>query len=220
MPASALEAAPVIEIESKIPDGGGPGNEGFGGGGEGGGEPDDWARRAALYRLGVILLVASIVPLFAGLAIAFWVRSHTAFLWQPVDPPRSLWLSTAILVASSVTLEMSRNSLGRQMWFAYRRRLVLTVYLGLAFLACQLAALVQLVREGLYFRGNPHTSAFYVFTGLHGLHLIGGMLALSYLLFLRGQRWKQHTVIASATSIYWHFMGVLWIALFVVLLRW
>jgi cytochrome c oxidase subunit 3 len=98
---------------------------------------------------------------------------------------------------------------------------------GLAFLASQVLALRELVTQGIYLRHNPHSSLFYVLTGAHGLHLSGGIAALCYLLLrssllrersgfpLRRQRSRN-----SVTALYWHFLTVLWVALFVALLLW
>jgi cytochrome c oxidase subunit III len=219
MPASALDAVTVVEVEPRIPGGGGPpGPDGWGDGG--GGDHDDSRRREELYRLGIYICIFSVTALFIGLALAFWIRSRTSFLWQPVTPPRALWASSGVLVISSVMLEFARAALRRHQWFAYRRRLLLTIYLALAFIVCQVVALSNLVHEGYYFRGDPHISLFYVFMGAHAVHLTGGMIALNYMLFRRGRNWDQHRITANITAIYWHFMGVLWLALFALLLAW
>lgn len=222
MAASALDAAPVVEVEPRHPGGGGPGNLGpdGGGGGGGDGDRDDGRRRVSLYRLGALLTVASVGALFITLALAFWFRSRTAHMWQAIESPRALWISTLILGLSSLTLELARKSLREGHWFAYRRRLLLTIYLGLAFIACQGAALFALMRQGMYLENNPHASVFYVFTGAHGFHLVFGMIALNVLLFRRERSWSQHAAVAEASAIYWHFMGLIWLGLFLLLLAW
>jgi len=96
----------------------------------------------------------------------------------------------------------------------------------LGFLTSQILAWRQLVRQGVYMASNPYNSFFYLFTAAHGLHLLGGITALTYLL-LRTR--KKRTTIdgelrrmgaADAATIYWHFMDGLWIALFVLLFFW
>src|SRR3982750_3334696 len=140
MSASALDAASAIEIEPRVPGGGGPPNDGADGGGNGGGGGDgDDARRRSLYRMGTILTLVWVTMLFGALVVVFWVRAQSAFLWQPVEAPHALWASTLVLLLSSAMLELSRQSLRLKQWFAYRRRLLLTIYLGLGFIACQCA---------------------------------------------------------------------------------
>ena len=140
--------------------------------------------------------------------------------------PKVLWLSTALILISSMTMEVSRRSLRQQRDKDYGRWLIMTVALGLAFLATQLFAWRQLVRQGVYLASNPYNSFFYLFTAAHGLHLLGGILALGYLL-LRTTR-RRSTVegelrragaadAADAATIYWHFMDGLWVALFLLL---
>lgn len=217
MPA-ALEHAPVA-VEPVFPGGGGPGEGGPDdpGGGGGGGDGDE-RRRMSLYKLGLGLALISITALFAAVAIVYYTRSQIPQYWVPVRPPRALWLSTGILLLSSLMIEWARRALHEHRWFVYRRRLLLTAFLGFAFIAAQLLALTELVREGMHLRLNPHASVFYVFTGLHGVHLGGGMLVLVYLLLRRGRNWFRHRTVSDLAAIYWHFMGILWVALFALLL--
>jgi cytochrome c oxidase subunit 3 len=214
----ALETAPV-EVELKLPGGGGPGDLGpddpqRGGGGGG----DDDGRRVKLYQLGLTLALVPITTLFVAVTMMYWARSRAPLFWEPINPPPSLWLSTGILMFSSLMIEWSRRALAARQWFVYRRRLLLTSFLGFSFIAAQLLALTELVRQGYYLRSNPHASIFYVFTGLHGLHLIGGMLVLNYLLLRRGRNWGQHRTVSGLVAIYWHFMGLIWVGLFAVLM--
>ncbi len=115
-------------------------------------------------------------------------------------------------------IEWARRALAVRCWFVYRRRLLLTRFLGLSFIAAQLLALTELVRQGYYLSSNPHASLFYVFTGLHGIHLICGMCVLNYLLLRRRRNWFQHRMISNLVAIYWHFMGLVWVGLFAVLM--
>src|SRR5258708_19970193 len=97
--------------------------------------------------------------------------------------PKVLWLSTLLIVISSVTMEVSRRSLKQQQDARYGRWLIITVALGLAFLGSQIIAWRQLVRQGAYLASNPFNSFFYLFTAAHRLHFLRGILALSYPLF-------------------------------------
>ena len=140
--------------------------------------------------------------------------------------PKVLWLSTSLILISSVTMEISRRSLRALNDAGYGRWLIVTVVLGLGFLGSQLMAWRQLVRQGVYIATNPHSSFFYLFTAAHGVHLLGGLAALSFLV-LRTTK-KRDTAegelrrlgAADAATIYWHFMDGLWIGLFLLLFFW
>jgi len=193
-----------------------------GGGREGGPMHDPAAR----YRIGAWVLIASVVMLFTSLSSAYIVRSASANDWQPIAMPRVLWLSSALILISSITLEVSRRSLKQQLDSAYCRWILLTGLLGLGFLGSQVFAWRQLVRQGVYLAVSPHSSFFYLLTAAHGLHLLGGILALSYLVVRTRKRRDtfegeaRRAGAADAVSIYWHFMDVLWIYLFLLLFFW
>lgn len=222
MSTSALDAATIDEIEAGTPGGGGPGDEGPDGGGGGGGDGDseENRRRRSLYRIGTLLTMASVAMLFGALVLVFWFRSKSIFLWQPVATPRALWISTVVLGISSWMLELARLALAKGLMRVYRRRLLLTAYLGLAFIAIQCVALIQLARLGLFMQGNPHASVFYVFAGAHGAHLAVGIGALIFLLFSRKATRFEHSARAESVALFWHFMGAIWVALFGLLLAW
>ena len=178
------------------------------------------------FRTGAWVVIAGVVMLFTALTSAYIVRSASSNDWQPIAMPKVLWLSTALILISSVTMEISRRSLKRQRDAGYSRWLTITVALGLVFLVSQLLAWRQLVRQGVYMASNPFNSFFYLFTAAHGLHLLGGIMALTYLL-LRTRK-RRSTVdgelrrvgAADAATIYWHFMDGLWVGLFLLLFFW
>lgn len=178
------------------------------------------------YKLGAWVVLAGVTMLFTALTSAYIVRASSSNDWRPLEAPRLLWLSTGLIVASSLTFEIARRALKRRENAPYSRWLMLTVLLGLGFLAAQLLAWRQLVGQGLYLSSNPHSSFFYVLTGAHALHLLGGVLGLDYLL-LRSRRKlaeeqgeEKRLAIVSSVALYWHFMGGLWIYLFLLLFLW
>ena len=118
--------------------------------------------------LGMLAMMISITALFGTIVIAFMVRSQTRAHWNTVALPASLWVSTGLIVASSLTLEFARRAFGRFKAEVYGSWLALTFFLGLGFLLSQAWALRALVNEGVYLRQNPHSSLFYVITGMHG----------------------------------------------------
>ena len=178
------------------------------------------------YRTGVWVALASVMMLFTALTSAYIVRAAGASDWTPTAMPRILWVSTALIIISSVTFEFARRSLRRGDQHAYSRMLLVTVLVGLGFLGSQLLAWRQLVAQGVYLSSNPHSAFFYLLTALHGLHLLGGILALDYLLL---HAWRKRApeqigarrlAAAGAVGIYWHFMAGLWIYLFLLLFLW
>ena len=174
------------------------------------------------YRLGMWFALTGIVMLFAAFTSALVVRKGMSFDWIPVCAPRVLWLNTFVLMASSLTLELSRRSLRRGAAGEFIRWLSATLVLGLGFLAGQLMAWRELASRGVYLASNPGSSFFYVLTAAHGLHLLGGVVALGYVV-LRARRiafGEVRRAPVEVTAIYWHFMDALWIYLFFVLLRW
>ncbi len=200
-------------------DGGGPG---------GGGEPRKWTPDR--YRIGVLVGIASILMMFTALASAYIVRSGLpgSVDWRGMNVPPLVWVSTALIILSSLTISRAQKSLRSADEGAYGRWLGLTLLLGVGFLASQLLAWRQLVAEGVYLRSNPHSSFFYVLTALHGLHLLGGILGLSYLLFFAKAARSRATAVfdvkrralTDVVAIYWHFMDGLWVFLFLLLFLW
>ena len=214
-------------IETTVGGGPRPGN-GFrkNGGGRFGRDGEPLQFSPSRYRIGAWAGIGGVVMLFTALASAYIVRSASGNDWQPIVMPKVLWLSTAVILISSVTMEISRRALKQQHNSRYSSWLTVTVVLGLGFVATQLIAWRQLWRQGVYMASNPHSSFFYLFTAAHGVHLLGGLVALSYLL-LRTRK-KRDSIegelrrigAADAASIYWHFMDGLWITLFLLLFFW
>src|SRR6266498_2419250 len=135
--------------------GGGPrsrGGNGFpkNGGGRKGKGGDSFRFSPDRYRIGVWVAISSILMLFTALTSAYIVRSASGNDWQPIVMPKVLWLSTLLIVISSLTMEISRRSLKQQRDARYGRWLVITVSLGLGFLTSQIVAWRQLVRQGVY----------------------------------------------------------------------
>src|ERR1043165_1814211 len=178
------------------------------------------------YRIGMWVGLASVAMMFTALSSAYIVRSASSNDWTPLPMPRVLFVSTALILTSSVTLEAARRKLKAGLNALYKRWLLVTVILGLAFLVAQLFARRELVRQGIYLASNPHSSFFYLLTGAHALHLMGGLLGLLFL----SLRWRRQTTemtsivkrkaATDAVTVYWHFMDALWIYLFLLLFLW
>jgi cytochrome c oxidase subunit 3 len=170
-------------------------------------------------QIGVWVLLTAIIMLFAGLSSAYIVlRGQPA--WQNIELPSLLWPNTAILLMSSVALEISRRAVRRGDIQSMKRWLVVGGVLGMAFLAGQLAAWQQLVNAGVYLPSTLQSSFFYILTGLHGLHLLGGVIALGWLLsraFNNRLSAVNHEPL-KLCALYWHVMDAIWIYLFLLML--
>ena len=209
---------------------GGPGFPGPNGNGSKGNgwhpRKDDESRRGlslAAYRVMMWLLLGAVVMMFAALS-SVYIALPGGDEWQPIRMPRMLILSTAIILTSSVTMSIARRSLKQGLLGGgdrrYRRFLVVTLVLGLGFLASQLLGWRQLVADGVYFSGRPHSSFFFLFTGAHGVHLLGGILGLSYLIAgasRRSDSQEKRQTFTDVVALYWHFMDGVWVWLFLLL---
>lgn len=179
------------------------------------------------YRIGMLVSLASVVMLFTSLSSAYIVRSGLMQDWFPLAVPRVMFGSTALILLGSVSIEIARRKLKQSLSDSYSRYLLLTSFLGVGFLVSQLIAWRQLAQQGIYISSHPHSSFFYLLTGAHAVHVAGGLLALGFL-WLRSRRPQFHSsvwtakrqAVADAVSIYWHFMGALWIYLFLLLFLW
>jgi cytochrome c oxidase subunit III len=166
--------------------------------------------------------IAAISMSFAAFTSALIVRQGASTDWQHITLPSILFLSTFLLLVSSVTLEVARRRVagfmgGRETRVETPRRwLYLTLFLGLLFVAGQYMAWLQLRSQGLYLATNPNSSFFYLFTALHALHVMGGLAGLLRVIRKLGQSTLRRSTL-NATAYYWHFMGVLWIYLFLLL---
>jgi cytochrome c oxidase subunit 3 len=166
---------------------------------------------------GVWLAIGTICMSFAALTSAMVVRQGAAPDWRHFQLPHLLYVNTLVLLASSGTLEWSRR---RTMVarVAGLSGVYLTLALGLLFVTGQVVAWRQLAAQGLFLATAPSSAFFYVFTALHGLHVVGGLLALSYVLSrLRRIAGPDPRVALRAAALYWHFMGALWLYLLVIL---
>jgi cytochrome c oxidase subunit 3 len=195
-----------------------------GGGDEGGDDDNNRPRREPSrpspnrYYTGITLGIVSILMFFMALASAFLVRRGTSGDWIPVHLPAVLWINTLALVASSVTLELARRALARLNLSGFRNLWTVTTCLGVLFLIGQLVAWRQLVAQGVFMASNPASSFFYIFTATHGLHLLGGVGALLYVLIRKfDSKSIELPTAAEVASYYWHFMDGLWIFLLALL---
>ena len=183
---------------------------------------DPEAMAVQRYKLGVSVGFGGIIMVFAALTSAMVVRSGLGEDWQSFRLPGVLWFSTIVLLGSSFTVEKAKRAWRVSSEDSSRRWLVATAVLGAVFLTFQWLGWLNLSERGLYLATNPSHSFFYVFTVGHGLHLFGGLVAIGYVTgrVWCGRSWATCGAAVEASALYWHFMDVLWLYLFVLLLVW
>jgi len=202
---------------------GGGGFDDFGGGGDGGRGGGPWSNELTPppegYSLAIRLAIISITILFLALSSAYIFNRA---MRQPIATPPILWVSTSFILASSVTVEVARRALRRRLEKRFRLWISVTMLLGLCFLAAQIVLWRRLVANGFYINKNLHSGYAYIFTGLHGAHLIGGLIALAYVMFRERSSWTavRRRVSVDATTLYWHFLDGLWIYLLMLIFFW
>ena len=179
------------------------------------------------------VVVAAISMSFAAFTSSMIVRQGSSVDWLHFQLPRVLYANTLVILASSLTLELTRRRMAAipaalQESSAQAKTLLsngvywlyVTAALGLIFILGQLLAWRNLAAQGLYLSTNPSSSFFYVFTALHGVHLLGGIGGLVYVIRkFKGTNTNSAVQMNSlgAFSIYWHFMDILWVYLLLLL---
>jgi cytochrome c oxidase subunit III len=212
------EELPTSQVELQDT-GMGPGGPGGGRDGDHGpGGPDRRVPQRS-YVTGLTMGLAAILMFFMALTSAFIVRKGLSDDWRAFPLPPILWLNTAILLISSATIQVARRRLARGDISGFRHWWGMTTALGLLFLIGQLSAWRQLAHDGVYLATNPSSSFFYLLTAAHGIHLLGGIIALIVIGFRGWQRTRvTRSTATEMAAIYWHFMDGLWIFLFLLLM--
>ena len=179
--------------------------------------------RPNIVSIGTIVWLSSELMFFAGLfAVYFTVRAQNVGAWPPppteLDIPYAL-VVTIVLVASSFTCQLGVFAAERGDVFGLRRWYLVTLVMGTFFVLGQANEYRSLVEEGTTIPSSAYGTVFYLATGFHGLHVIGGLVAFIFLL-IRTKLSKFTPAQATAAivvSYYWHFVDVVWIALFSVI---
>jgi cytochrome c oxidase subunit 3 len=184
---------------------------------------DDAAASAAPTGLLVYFAVATVMFLLVG--AMYLMRMGVGHIgigldWRPTPKPWLLWVNTGLLIVSSIVFQQARTEAHREQMDRVVILLLTAGFFAFAFLAGQLIVWQQFVKGGYYLATNPANSFFYLITTLHGLHLVGGLVAWSRTTV---KAWNGVAVAKVAPSVdlcatYWHFLLVVWLAFFCLLL--
>src|SRR6185369_4674156 len=209
---------------------GGPNGNG-GQGRDDGDDRDDDSRSITLVegkaRIFTWFLLLVVMMTFGGLCAAYIVTAtNRAVEWNPFELPIQVWISTALIIISSFVYHQGKVALDRYDQASARKWLTTTAALGAAFISSQLLAWLELSRQGLYFSGNPYAGFFYILTGVHAVHVLGGVIALGSVVIgswngiITDGQWVRVRSLGQVVGWYWHFMAAVWLVIFILLGFW
>jgi cytochrome c oxidase subunit 3 len=190
------------------------------------GSPEDLEAGSAVglppAKIGLWILLAVITSLFGLFISAYWMRmEHAHGDWTPLAVPRLLWLNTALLILSSAGMQWARGAARRAQAERVRVALIAAGVLALAFLAGQLVAWRQLSASGYFMANSPAIAFFYLLTGVHGLHLLGGLFVWGKTVVRMAHPGVELLDVALSVelcTVYWHYLLLVWLVLFALLL--
>jgi cytochrome c oxidase subunit 3 len=209
--------------------GGGGGNGGNNGGDN---QKDDFTEQSEPYssnklRIAMWFTLLVVLMTFGGLIGAYIVvATNGSMEWKPFDLPIQIWISTFLILASSLTFKIAQGAINADKQEKAKIWLLATTAFGGMFIASQILAWFELVRRGVYLESNPYAGFFYLLTAVHAVHVFAGIAALGYVVL---RTWDKSNFdleiikrrqIANAVGWFWHCLDGLWIILFLLLGFW
>jgi len=163
--------------------------------------------------------IGSILMMFAGLTSAYIVKRSQAS-WLMIEIPTMFWYSTATILASSVTVQLALKALKKREMINYERLLLVTAVLGVLFIVLQVVGFRQFAAQDIRLVGagsNASYSFLLAISGLHGVHVLGGVVALVVIAIraLNSSTRSYSSIPLEIAATYWHFVDALWIYLFI-----
>ena len=179
----------------------------------------DQNRRIHPHKFTMWVAIGSILMMFAGLTSAYIVKRNQVN-WLMIEVPIIFWFSTLTILSSSATIHLSLKSLRDKRMVEYRRWMVVTAVLGVLFIISQIIGFVQFGKQDIRIVGagsNASYSFLFAISSLHGLHVLGGVIALIVIAIRAVSVSKRNysTLPLEITATYWHFVDALWIYLFI-----
>ena len=181
---------------------------------------DESVAARAASRTGLFVFLAVISSMFLLFIVSYYSRSQFPD-WEVMKDPEILWVNTLVLVLASIALQLASNAakqgVSSKLVYALSAGAVLT----LVFVAGQFVAWEQMIGAGYYAQQNPSYAFFYLVTGLHALHLLGGLWFVGLLGFRLKRRKNKEALLQSVAlcATYWHYLLLVWFVLFALLLR-
>src|SRR5579871_3712423 len=162
------------------------------------------------------IAIGSIIMMFAGFTSAYIVKRQQPG-WTTFDIPRAFWYSTAVILISSITVQMALKNFKERNIRGYRNMITVTAVLGIVFIALQVLGFQTIWKSGVTLSGSGAGQFLYVIAGLHALHVLGGIIALLVTFFRAfGAKLRNYnSVPIEVVTTYWHFVDLLWIYLFI-----
>ncbi len=170
-------------------------------------------------KIGLMAFIAVVTSLFALFLSAYMMRMQLGD-WRPLPEPDLLWLNTAVLVLASFAFQLTRRAVTRGQLLTVKTGLLAGGAFTVLFLLGQLVAWQQLSATGYFITGNPANAFFYLLTALHGLHLLGGMWVWGRTTtrVLKGADVESVRLSVELCTVYWHYLLLVWVGLFGLLL--
>ena len=166
-------------------------------------------------KTGLWVFLAVVTSMFCLFISAYAMRMKLGD-WTPLPEPDLLWVNTGLLVLSSIALQWARNAAKQDRIDSLKVGLNVAGVLTIGFIVGQLFAWRQLVDDGYFLNANPANAFFYLFTALHGLHILGGLVAWIRAVsrLWRGSDAAQVRLSVELCAVYWHFLLIVWLILF------
>lgn len=179
------------------------------------------------FRIIMWFLLLVVVMTFGALISAYVVIATNGVAeWQPFNLPYQVWISTALILISSLTYQISNKKIQSNQQNAARKWLLVTTAVGAVFIASQILLWLALVKRGYYLQGNQYAGFFYVLTIVHAVHVAVGIITLGYLTLRIWQETASENemlrrqTLSKVVGWYWHLIDALWLLLILLLGFW
>ncbi len=169
-------------------------------------------------RIALRMFLGVVFVVFMLFIVAYFIRMELED-WRPMPESDTLWINTGLLFICSVIMQWTRASIAKGLNKSVKFGMIASGVITLAFVYGQLSAWEEMNNAGYYLASNPANSFFYVLTGIHGMHILGGLWVWTQATFkiLSGAEIKTVRLSVELCSVYWHFLLLVWLVIFALL---